>query len=100
VIGMKHDDHIRARRQSLAITGLLVAAITVIAVMLKNLQAKPARQINGTIGTAVVHQNANIYEIRKFAHRDRERFLRVVSGHNDRNAFTINHYVTFMIPEK
>ena len=40
VIGVHHDDDVGARRQRFAIAGLLVAAVTVVAIMHKELQAE------------------------------------------------------------
>ena len=38
IVGMHHDDHVRARGQRLAIAGLLVASVAVVLVMHKELQ--------------------------------------------------------------
>jgi hypothetical protein len=59
--------------------------------MLKNLEAKPARDIHGAVGTVIVHENADIHEIRHFAHRDFKGLFCVISGHYDRNVFAVDH---------
>jgi hypothetical protein len=39
----------------------------------------------------IIHQDADVYQIGKLAHRRFERFLRVVCGQHYRDAFPINH---------
>ncbi len=88
---MEHDDNVGARGQGFAITGLLIAAITVVAVVLEDLQAEAARQVNGLVGAVVIHQNADIDQLGKFSDGGLERFLRVVGGHYDRDALAVDH---------
>jgi hypothetical protein len=57
---MEHDNYVGARGQRLPVAGLLIAAVTVIAVVLKNLQPQPSREIYGAIGASIVHQNADV----------------------------------------
>ena len=91
VIGMKHDDDVGAGGQSLAIAGLLVASVAVVAVVLEDIQAQLPGEIDGVVGTVVVHQNADVDQVGQFSHRDLQSFLRVVSGHDDRDALAVDH---------
>jgi len=88
---MKHDDHVSAFGQSFAVAGLLIAAVTVVAIVLEDLQAEAACEIDGAVGAVVIDKNADIHEIRQSACRDLESFLRVIGGHDDRDAFAVDH---------
>src|SRR5579862_8269660 len=85
VVGMNHDDDVGASGQSFAITGLLVAAVTIIAIVLEDVQTETAGNIDGLIGTAVIDQDADVNEFGKFSDGRFESLLRVVSGHDDRD---------------
>src|SRR5579863_9510751 len=91
IIGVQHDDYVRAGRQRLAIARLLVAAIAVVAVMLKDLQAETVCQIDGAVGTVVVDQDADVDQVGQIGHRGFKSHLRVVGGHDDRDSFAVDH---------
>jgi hypothetical protein len=89
---MKHDDNVGAGVQSFAIAGLLIASVAVVAVVLEDVQAKAMRDIHGLIGAVVVNQNADVHQVGQFPHCSLKSLLRVVSGHNDCDAFAVDHF--------
>src|SRR4029077_2180578 len=91
IIRVQHDDDIGARGQGFAVAGLLVTAIAVVAVVLENVQAQLVRKVNGAVRAVVIDQDADVHQFRHFSHRSRNRLLRVVGRHHDRDAFTVNH---------
>ncbi len=93
VIGVDHDDNIGAGGQSFPVAGLLIAAITVVAVVDEGLQAEAVRDFEGAIGTVIVDENADIDQVGQFPYRRFQRFFRVVSGEHHGNAFAVDHAV-------
>src|ERR1700722_4818735 len=93
VVGMEHDDNVRAGGQSLTVAGLLVTSVAIVAVMLEHVQTQAARQIDSVVGTVIVHQDAHVDKIGQFSHGGLESLLRVVSGHGNRDALGVNHFV-------
>ena len=79
-----------------AIAGLLVASVPVVAIVLENEQAQAAGEIDGLIAAVVVDQNADVDQIGQFSDGDLERLLRVVGGHDDRDAFAVDHGARMM----
>ena len=88
---MQHDDYIGAGGESFAIAGLLIAAIAVIAVVLEDLQAEAAREIDSLVGAVIIHEDADIDQVGQLSDGDLEGLLRVVSGHYYRYAFAVDH---------
>src|SRR5215467_44403 len=88
---MNHDHHVSTSSQGFAIAGLLIASVTVVAVVKEDLQAEAPGKFNRLIAAAIVDQDANIDEFGQFFYSRYEGFLRVVGGHNDRNTFAVNH---------
>src|SRR5579863_6182237 len=91
---MKHDDDIGAGGQGFAIAGLLVASVAVVAVVLENVEAETAGQVDGVVAAVVVHQDTDIHQVGNFFHRGLESLRRVVRGHDDCDAFAVNHLLT------
>jgi hypothetical protein len=50
-------------------------------------------EIYGVVGTVIVHQDADIDEARQFIDGDLQSLLRVVSGHDDRDALPVDHFL-------
>ena len=67
---MHHDDHVGAFGEGLAIAGLLVAAVAVVAVVHEHAQAEAARDLDGSIGTVVIHQDADVNQLGELADGD------------------------------
>jgi hypothetical protein len=68
--------------------------------MRKNEQAKFSCHVDGLVAAVVVDENADIDELRQFGHSGRQRFLRVVSGHNHRDALAVDHrFWVISLPE-
>src|SRR5215469_14674046 len=88
---MQHDDHVRARRQSLAVASLLIASVPIVAVMPEDIESQPPSQFDGLIAAVIVHKNADVDQRWKFRHRGFERLLRVICGHDDRYSFAVEH---------
>ena len=59
--------------------------------MLKHTQAEAAGEADRGVGTAIVNENADVYELRQFGNRSLEGFFRVVSRHYDRYALAVDH---------
>ncbi len=88
---MQHDDDVRTGGQGLAIAGLLVAPITIIAVVLEDDQSEAACDVHCLVRAVVVDENADVHQIGQLSHGDLEGLLRVISGHNDRDALAVDH---------
>src|SRR6202140_3503 len=56
IVGVEHDDDVGARREGLAVAGLLVASVAIIAVVLEDVQAKAAGKIHSLVGAGIVGQ--------------------------------------------
>ena len=101
---MQHDDDVGAGGQCLAIAGLLVAAVAIVAVVLEDEETKTAGEFDGVVGAAIIHKNADVDQVGHFSDRGLESFLRIVGGHDDRDALAVNHFavtkgVTDSLPE-
>ena len=59
--------------------------------MLENEQAQAASHVDRMVGAVVIDQDADVHQLGEFSYRGLEGFLRVVGGHDDGNAFSINH---------
>ena len=88
---MHHDDHVCARGQGLAVAGLLVAAVSVILVVHKKLQAQLLGDLDRAVGTVIVHQNADIHQFGQLRHGRGQGLLRVICRQHHGNAFPIDH---------
>jgi len=91
VIGVKHDDDVGAGGEGLAITGLLVPSVAVIAVMDEMLDAEFLRDFDGAVLAVIIDQDAGIDEVGKLADGGFEGFLRIVGGQNYRDALAVDH---------
>ena len=92
VVGVEHDDDIGASGQSFAVAGLLVASVAVVAVVLKDEEAEAAAEIDGMVGTVIVDQDADVDQARQFIDGDLQSLLRIVGGHDDRDALAVDHF--------
>jgi hypothetical protein len=92
IVRVQHDDDVCARVQRLAIAGHLIAAVTVVTVVLEDEQAEFARDIDGLVAAVVVDEDADIDEFRQFTYRDLQGLLRIVGGHDDRDALAVDHW--------
>jgi hypothetical protein len=59
--------------------------------MLEDEQAHATGQVDGAVRAVIVHQNADVHQIRQFSYRDLEGLLRVVGRHYYRDALAIDH---------
>ena len=64
---MQHDDDVGAGGQGFAIAGLLVAPVAVVAVVLEDVQAQAAGEINGAVGAVIIDQDADVDQFGQFA---------------------------------
>ena len=61
IIRVNHDDDVSARRQSEAVAGLLVAAVTAVHRMNLHLRMlEGSRDGDGVVGAGVIHQNDQV----------------------------------------
>src|SRR5208337_2138922 len=91
IIGMNHDDHVGAGGQSFAVASLLIAAVTVVAVVDEGRQAQPTRDFDSAIGTVVVDENADIDQVGQFPYRSFQRPFRIECREHHGNAFAVDH---------
>ena len=49
-------------------------------------------EIYGVVGTVIVDQDADVDQARQFIDGDLQSLLRVVSGHDDRDALPVDHF--------
>src|SRR5271166_2180946 len=63
IVGVDHDDNVGTGGQSFTVTGLLVAAVPIVAVVHEGLQAQALRDFQGTVGTVVINQNAYVDQV-------------------------------------
>ena len=59
--------------------------------MLEDKKTQAMSDIDGLIPAVIVHENADIDKFGQFPHRRFECLLRVVCGHDDRDALAVNH---------
>src|SRR5579859_6469932 len=88
---MDHNDDVGSFCKGLAIARHLVAAVAVVAVVLENLKTQAVTKSGRVVMTVIVDQNTNVDEVGKFGNRGLQRLLRVVGGHDDRDAFAVDH---------
>ena len=88
---MHHDDNVGARCQRLAVTGLLIASVPVIAVVDVVLQAESMRDFDSAVGAVVIHQDPDIHQVGQLPYRYFQRLFRVVGGQHHRDALAVNH---------
>ena len=93
---MKHDDYVCSCRQRFPIARLLIPAVTVIAIVPKHQQSKPARQFDSAVRTVIVPKNADVDQIRQFTDCDLQSLFRIVGGQHNRYAFAVDHEVMFL----
>src|SRR5207248_9974718 len=91
VVGVDHYYDGGARRERLAIAGLLVASVAVIANVYEGLQAQAVRHLHGQVSAQVIYQDLDVDRITQFRDGALERLLRVVSGHDDRDPLALDH---------
>ena len=65
--------------------------------MLKDVQAEAAGKVDGVVGAVVINQNADVDEVGQFSDRDFESLLRIVGGHDDRDALAVDHFENCVI---
>ena len=88
---MHHDNDVGAGGESLTVAGLLVASVTVVIVVNEHVQPQLLGDFDGAIGAVIVHQDADIHQIRKLADGGFQRLLGVICGHDDGNPFAVDH---------
>ena len=57
VVGMEHDDDVRARPEGQRVAGLLVAAVAMVAPVEGVADAQPARDLTGLVRACVIHDD-------------------------------------------
>jgi len=77
--------------QGLAITGLLVASITVVAVVDVDVQPEFACQSHGAVPAAIVHQNPSVDTFGNLGNRSTKGPLRIVGGQHDGDVLAMQH---------
>ena len=88
---MHHDHDVCARGESLAIAGLLVAAIAVIGIVDKGQHAEPAGESGGPVLAGVIDKDLDVDHVGQFAHRLFQSQFGVVGGHHNRNSLSVDH---------
>jgi len=94
VVGMDHDDDIRAATEGLAVTGLLVTAVAEILSMHEGDQAELAGEFGGAVLTAVINQDDLIDKFGgQIAVGSFEGLGRIIGGHDHYDFFAVQHTV-------
>src|SRR5690242_19984993 len=93
VIGVHHDDHIGARVQSFAVAGLLVAPVSVIAVVDVGVETQAVRDLQRLVSAVVIHQNADVHQVGQFTDGLLQGLLRVVRGQHHTDALAVDHRI-------
>jgi hypothetical protein len=70
-------------------------------VVLEDVQTEAVGEIYGLVGTAIVHKYADVNEVGQLPDCDLQSLFRIVGGHDDRDALSVNHLVkdTNSLPE-
>ena len=92
---MYHDHNVSAFRQCFRIAGLLVAPITVIAIVHKVHQAQFTGNFHSTISARVVNEDADVNDLRQLVHGLLQRFFGVIGRHDNGDAFSVKHEGSF-----
>ena len=56
-----------------------------------NVQAQPLGELHRLIRAVVVHQDADIHQVRKLSHGGFQSLFGIKGGHNHRHAHTVDH---------
>ena len=88
---MHHNDDVSVFGESFAVAGLLIAAITIVAVVHKVHQAELARNFHGPVRAEIIDQDAGIHDVRQLLHGHGKRLLGVVCRHYYSYTFSIQH---------
>ena len=91
VVGVDHHHDVGAGGECLAVTSLLVATITIVAVVHEGRQAQTLRQADRLVGARIIHQYLEVNRFGHVADRLLERLLRIVGGHHYRDSLAVNH---------
>jgi hypothetical protein len=84
VIGVHHDDDLGAGAQCLRVTGLLVGAVSVVAIVQEQFQVQLAGDGDGVVGAAVIDKDDHVEVVlRQLGERHAQRAPGVVGGHHD-----------------
>jgi len=59
--------------------------------VLEDQQAELAGEIDSVVGTVVVDQDADVDQVGQLSDGDLEGLLRIVGGHDDRDALAVDH---------
>src|SRR5580700_1417052 len=90
---MDHDHDIRTGEKRLPVTGLLVSSVSVVLLVNVTLQAKFLGDSHGLIAAVVIDQYLDIDCVRELPDGFLQCLFRVIRGHDDYNAFSIDHLV-------
>ena len=88
---MNHHHYVCASSQRFAVTGLLVAAISVVGVVNESLDAKFPGESRGLVLAGVIHKDLDIHNLGQFPHGHLQGLFRVIRRHHDRNALSVDH---------
>src|SRR5262249_5756392 len=87
-----HDDEIGAPFQGQPIAGLLVPAITLVAVVAEHKEVVSARHLDRLVGGEIVHQDDVVDDVRRdLAERPLQRARRIVGRQDDTDFLVIDH---------
>src|SRR6266478_1951715 len=88
---MHHHDNVRPSGNCLFIAGLLITPISVVLLMHVNAQTQLFGDAHSVVRAMIIHEDLEVNGFWHLADGFRQCFRRIVSGHHDRDAFTVNH---------
>ncbi len=88
---MDHNHDVSARGKSLAVAGLLIAAISVIGVVDEGLHTQLPGERGGLVLAGIVDENLDVHNIGQFPHCLFQGLFGVVGRHHDRNPLSVDH---------
>jgi len=92
VVGVNHDDDLRAQFERGVIASLLVATVTKVFFMDNGAQSELAGNLDCIVSAGVIDDQNFIRNItRNLGNRSFEGFLRMVRGHHHHYFFAVNH---------
>jgi hypothetical protein len=91
IVRMEHDNNVRAGVQCRRVAGLLVSAVTPVALMHMNLQSKLVCQRHRSICAVIVDQNASIHDIGSLFYCFLESLFSVIRRQNDHDPLIVDH---------
>src|SRR5215472_15437313 len=95
---MYHHHDFRTGGKCLAIAGLLVSTVAIVAIMDESLNAELLSKRRRVVAAGIIDQNLDVDGFGQFADRPFERFCGVIRWHDHCDPFAVNHSRSYVVP--